>query len=437
MKTLEGTYLTQCKHLIEKQYPVGLSTGKLMQRDFEYLSEQIEEKSGLRISISTLKRIWREDYQSVPHPATLNALAALLGFENWQDFIQTQNAGIHQEELPLPLPNIPSSPKPKWMWVAALGALALFTSVFLLGNGGSTFEGIEISSPISFSANKTVDQGLPNTVIFEYDLSGVTADSFFFQQAWDETYKEPIDPLGKYHNSIYYYPGFHKAKLIANDSILKIHRVHLLTEGWLPYLNNEEYTQIPRYLAQPKLLSGSFKVSQEEIMHPDINISKGFKLTYANMQDFKGLSSGNFYLESALRMDSSYYNPCPEIQVYVHSEVHIHKLAFSSKGCVRNVWIKLGEKYFNGQDEDLSALGTDLFNYQKVSLEVRDGLASIFLNEELAFQTSFKEDMGEIKGIDFRFYGLGEIDYVRMGPKKGDWTFQEEFKGAANLENSL
>ena len=435
MHTLEETFLAQFKRLVEAQYPIGLTHGKLTQRDFEYLSEQIEEKSGIRISISTLKRIWREDYQSIPHPATLNALASLLGCESWQNYIQQQNPGIIQSVNPPT--STPITRKPQAMWLLALGGLILSTSIFLLGNVRSSSSGVKVSSPILFSANKTVDRGLPNTVIFEYDLSGVTADSFFFQQAWDETYKEAISSGDQYHNSIYYYPGFHKAKLIANDSILKIHRVHLLTEGWLPYLNNQEYTQIPRYMAQPEALKGSFKISPEEINQTEINISKGFKLTYANMQDFQGLSSEQFYLESALRMDSAFYNPCPEIQVYIHAEVHVYKLALTSKGCVRNIWLKLGEKYFNGQDEDLSALGADLFSYQKIALQVKDKQAHILLNDEKVFETDFEEDLGEIKGIDFRFFGLGEMDYVRLGPEKGVWTFQDEFEEEGDLENSL
>jgi hypothetical protein len=93
-----------------------------------------------------------------------------------------------------------------------------------------------IRGPIEFTGNKTVSQGVPNTVIFNYDLSHVEADSFFFQQSWNNMEKVRIDPKGHSYSNIYYYPGFHKAKLIANDSILKRFRVHITTDGWLPVI---------------------------------------------------------------------------------------------------------------------------------------------------------------------------------------------------------
>ena len=427
MRTSEASYLETYKRLVEGQYPIGRHTGKLTQRDFEYLAEQIEEKCGISLSLSTLKRIWRKDYQSVPHLSTLNALVTLLNYESWQEFIQDQETETPSKESFTPVGSNTSFSS-SWGLIG-MGILGVFLIVLFLGNRRSPSKQILINSPVFFSGNKTVDKGLPNTVIFEYDLSGVQADSFFFQQAWDETYREPVNPMGRYHNSIYYYPGFHKAKLIANDSILKIHRVHLLTNGWLPYLNNATYTQIPRYLQAPNTHSGSFSISPEDLDPDEIQLSKGFKLTYANMQDFKGLSSTQFYLDTRLRMDSVFYNPCPELQIYIHAEVHVFKVALTSKGCVSDIWLKMGENYLLGEEEDLSAMGTDLFSYQQVELQAEGNQARVFLNGQQVLDTHFEQDLGEIKGIDFRFTGIGEVDYVRLGSEKNRWIFQEEFNG--------
>ena len=57
--------------------------------DFEHLSEKIFEKTKVRLSISTLKRIWgKVRYENSPTTATLNALAGFLGFESWREFRQ-------------------------------------------------------------------------------------------------------------------------------------------------------------------------------------------------------------------------------------------------------------------------------------------------------------------------------------------------------------
>ena len=45
-----------------------------------------EEKSGIKLSLSTLKRLWKKDYDQTPHPSTLQALVSLLGYKDWQEF---------------------------------------------------------------------------------------------------------------------------------------------------------------------------------------------------------------------------------------------------------------------------------------------------------------------------------------------------------------
>ena len=60
--------------------------GKVRQRDLEGLADAIEEKSGIKLSLSTLKRLWKEDFDQTPHPSTLQALVSILGYKDWQDF---------------------------------------------------------------------------------------------------------------------------------------------------------------------------------------------------------------------------------------------------------------------------------------------------------------------------------------------------------------
>lgn len=89
----------------------------------------------------------------------------------------------------------------------------------------------------------------------------------------------------------------------------------------------------------------------------------------------------------------------------------------------------MGETYLFGEEEDLSAMGTDLFSYQGVEFQVAENQAQVFLNGQQVLSTHFEDDLGEIKGIDFRFTGIRELDYVRLGPEQDRWTFQDEFEG--------
>src|SRR5260221_7424854 len=79
-------YIAKCKQLIEEKFHFENDNGTLRQRDLEYLADRIEEKSGIKLSVSTLKRLWKKDYNQTPHPSTLQALVSLLGYKDWQEF---------------------------------------------------------------------------------------------------------------------------------------------------------------------------------------------------------------------------------------------------------------------------------------------------------------------------------------------------------------
>lgn len=60
--------------------------------DFEYLSEQIQSKTGEYLSPTTLKRLFGYiPYDGQPRPATLSILARYAGYSGWQDYQDKQH----------------------------------------------------------------------------------------------------------------------------------------------------------------------------------------------------------------------------------------------------------------------------------------------------------------------------------------------------------
>lgn len=82
----EREYISLCKRLIEEKFHFENGNGNLRQRDLEWLADSIEEASGIKLSLSTLKRLWKKDHEQMPHPSTLDALVSILGYKSWQDF---------------------------------------------------------------------------------------------------------------------------------------------------------------------------------------------------------------------------------------------------------------------------------------------------------------------------------------------------------------
>ena len=244
--------------MIEEKFHFENDGGTLRQRDLEYLADSIEERSGIKLSLSTLKRVWKKDYDQTPHPSTLQALVSVLGFKDWQEFkLKTTPAPI----IAAPQKNHAPSFR-RWMASDRSWPSAILFWLIAFRPGKQDKRKPLVKGPVTFTGNKTVSQGVPSTIVFNYDVSNVVADSFFFQQAWNEMEKVKIDPKGHYYSNIYYYPGFHKAKLIANDSVIKRFRVHITTNGWLPLVRYSSYRttclriskRITRWLTAPCML---------------------------------------------------------------------------------------------------------------------------------------------------------------------------------------
>ncbi|MGK6351424.1 hypothetical protein [Parapedobacter sp. DT-150] len=68
----EQSYIALCRRQIEEKFAFGNGSG-YTQRDLELLARHIEEKTGIVLSLSTLKRFWKDDFKQRPQLATLNA----------------------------------------------------------------------------------------------------------------------------------------------------------------------------------------------------------------------------------------------------------------------------------------------------------------------------------------------------------------------------
>lgn len=70
------------------------TVGKKIQtpKDFDFLSQLIEERCGEHMSVSTLKRVWGYvTSNSLPRRSTLNILAQLIGKQDWDDFCASEH----------------------------------------------------------------------------------------------------------------------------------------------------------------------------------------------------------------------------------------------------------------------------------------------------------------------------------------------------------
>lgn len=420
----EKDYLRLCKAMVEAKLGWQPSN-EWKQRDFLQLIEVLEDKTGVLLSLSTVKRIWKPDFEGMPQTATLEAFARFLNYQDWLDF--KTNALSPQ---PLVWPNPPAeakqNPAAKWKKTAAitllLVAAGIFSAViFRRGQMPPTSIGAVRYRPeeVAFSCKNAVGIGVPNTVIFDYDVSRATADSFFIQQSWDQRNRARINPWGGKLTSTYFYPGYHRAKLIANDSIIRETNVQIKTNGWLAVARNGYSDNAPIYFGREFQPNGNMHISQRQLKENMLTVNNNTIVSYFNIGGYDSVSSSNFVLETQIKCDSLMNLACPSMNLIIQGEGEMYFISLIAKGCVGNISVKLGDVILTGKHHDLSAFGDNMYQWQKLRLEVKNHIATVLLNDEKILELPFKKDIGRIQGLNFNFMGTGQIGYVRLSAGHG------------------
>lgn len=414
----EQRYIGLCKELIEKRLQWQPSHS-WKQRDYLNLIQVLEDKTGILLSLSTIKRIWKPDFEGTPQPATLEAFAKFLDYRDWLDFKAQHPIPTAQSSVAI-APQTPHqrfSPKKKWLIAALLlvGFMAVLGFIRSQKQEAGVSSGVFYEpSQVSFSCENAVGMGVPNTVIFDYDLSKVRADSFFIQQSWNKFRREKIEQKGTKLTSTYFYPGYHQAKLVANDSILKETKVLIKTEGWLALVRDGFQDENPTYIRENIAVGDGLKVSQQQFSNSKAAITNKSILSFFNIGGYEGIHTGRFSLEAKLKCDSVQNINCPIISLILQGEGEMYYLPLVAKGCVGNIGVKLGDVVKSGKTNDLSAFGTDVYAWQILRLEVANKLAKVFLNGKNIMSLPFEHDIGRLQGVNVNFAGSGRVEYLRV-----------------------
>lgn len=417
--------LQECLRLIEKKLGWGSSQDWLNQ-DFQLLSDRIFEETRVRLSITTLKRVWgKVSYNSAPSISTLNALALFLGHENWSTFRQ-QNQPVTSTDT------AKKSPAYARPLAASLLILLAASTVVLLASGSKEVAipyPVEEIEKVQFSSQPTA-LGLPNSVVFNYDFAGIIPDSCFIQQSWNDALTFAIHKNGSEATGIYYYPGYFKAKLIANNQILKEHDVHIRTHGWMATLGGGE---IPRYLYKEDLQqNGMLQLSED--MFSEVHKKEAEEaalLTFNFFDDFGQVAGTDFEFETRFRNTYRKSNGiCQHTRILIHGKDGVLIMPFSIPGCISDLQVFMMGMTIDGKSNDLSAFGTDIHNWQDIKCISKDGQIQIYLNGVLIREFTAPTTIGDVVGFKYRFMGAGEIDYVKLSGSEGI-AYEESFTNQA------
>jgi hypothetical protein len=417
---------------------------KLIQRDLNFLSEWIESRTGVLISLSTIKRLLNGQFSRLPQIATLDALAQSIGHENWQAFRMdkttdaigpTDAAAMLAIDAAIPATDVAAQQPTRSGSPILFNARLLLISGILLLAALGLLAVIRVRKPgglhaetAQFSVVKVTSNDLPNTVIFKYNIDDVNADSFFIQQSWDRNRRVKIYKKNYTLTDIYYEPGYHNAKLIANNQIIKTLPVSIPTDRWLFYAKERAPLSQPHYILPARgSIDGSMQLTADDLANSKIDRQKDNQYLQVYFPSAISYSSDNFTLTCRIKVNECRNASCPFLMTEIFCQQYFMYFQNTLKGCTGALDAQFGDNILSGKTHDLSGLGMDVRTWQNLEMEVKNKKVSIRINNVEVFSAAYEKSCGLITGLGFISNGLCAVDFIQLKTVDGKDIYSNDF----------
>ena len=427
--------------LLRQKIETLLNWGPMEQwtnNDFEVLSDRIAEATTTTLSTTTLKRVWgRVAYASQPSTTTLDALAVFAGYEHWRAF-RASHTEVTVAESSIPPTASEDVLKPEsssgWKrYVWPLGVTAMLALTLLLYQSFAPASAPKESSvpaiikPEDYHLSfRPVTTGVPNSVVFSYEAAKAPVDSVYLQQSWDRRRREKLDRQGNTHTSIYYLPGYYRAKLVIGNQVVTEKELFLRVNEWIAAVKKEP---VPVYLPLAEVhQNGRLSITKEMLAELGLSLQPEPPTTVlTHVGELEDLWTDDFTFQTRLRHDyASGAAACQHARVLLLLKNSVIAIPLSAPGCVADLQLLAGGQSFDGRKTDLSAFGTVGDNWLDLSCTGKDDLLTFSINGKRVFQVESEEEPKEIIGICYEFSGMGSVDEIRFGNSGGE-VWEEEF----------
>jgi hypothetical protein len=373
-------------------------------RNFKELSDSIFERTSIQLSISTLKRfLGKVAYQNNPSAATLDAIALFLGYQNFADF-------CHRNTV------VPK--KRKQVSVQKKSLVFVFSTIVLVAMlGVLAFIGLPKSeidpSQVAFSIRK-VDIGLPNTVVFQYDVSGVNAKVVEIQQDWDPSKRHRVNPKKKVFTHYYQYPGYYNAKLRVNGTVVKEQDLFIPSQGWVAMISDKTRSS-PRYLLPTEFEHDTLLKISDDLKQDIMPRNGEMILDYYNAFANPTYDFSDFVFEADIKFDIlSGRNPCEFRKLILFGTKMFIRIPISVPGCVSKNTLKLGSLVVSGKENDLSAISAPSGAWTNIKVVNTSNHLAVYISNNQVYETTLRDDFGKLAGVRISFEGFGQVKNLHL-----------------------
>ena len=409
--------------------------------DFNSLGERIAEVTGTTLSPSTLKRVWgRVSYRSKPSTTTLDALAQFAGYETYRAYRAGRIDEVaptapdlstevpREKVIPAANPVVGGDRRAKSRLYLVGLAVATLATIALLFNThfapaaapSSSLAAADVDPADYVFSFRPVGSGVPNSVVFNYNAERAPSEEVYLQQSWDPTRREKLPRSGKTHTSIYYLPGYYRAKLVVEDIVVSERELFITSDDWVAAVDADP---VPVYLPLEDVRrDGRLAITAADLTDLGLDLQPTPpKTTLSNVGALRGLWSDDFTFRTRLRHDyATGAAACQHARVLILLKNGAIIIPLSAPGCVADLEVYAGGRRISGRDTDLSAFGVVGDSWLELSCTGRDDLLVFSVNGREVFRVEGEEEPKEIIGIRYEFTGVGSVEELSFGNGSGE-----------------
>ena len=380
--------------------------------DYVNLSRALARKTKIRLSESTLKRIFGKSKTSgrySPQKATRDALAQFVGYKDWEDF-ELRDTTHTEVELPKIVSKdfVPESRRKGqslWLMVALFLAFAFMLTIVVYNGAWRKKEFLEVNLHCLNPEGLT-----PHSAIFKLEASHEldTFSSFMIDFADGRTGKKHFS--SNMLNHYYEAPGRYYPKLYDKNKIIDTSFVYLQTTGWaITGSNLYDTTRVYPISTQSLKSSGDIAVTTKEALQAGVDTLKTFFIAFANIKPSE-INGDNFELSFNVNTSADRAGVrCGQVDVNIYGEKDQHYFGIIKPECTVWTSYKFSENTKDGGQHDLRAFGHDFRKGVLLKLRVKDKQVSLWIKDKQVYRTEYNNSIGKVMGVNISFAGIGKF----------------------------
>ncbi|WP_316817108.1 hypothetical protein [Pedobacter nyackensis] len=388
--------------------------------DYINLSRLLSRKTKIRLSESTLKRIFGKSKTSeryYPQKATRDALAQFIGYENWDKF---EFRDTDQVELQVPniktreyTPNMQAKNRATWLVSSVFLGIAFLLAIIVLKPTDKEvppFEGIQLMcvnpdgiTPHSAIFKLVAEKNLPDS-----------ADQFSIEFGDGRTKRQRF--TSNMLNHYYEVPGRYYPLLFYKNRVIDTAYVYLQTKDWsVTGYNLYDTTRVYPVPVRGDIGSHeTIAASANDAFRAGVDTLKTFFLAFSNVKP-TNISADNFELSVELKTSANRAGVrCSQVNVTLYGEKDRHYFSIMKPECTVWTSYQFSENRKDGSKYDLRAFGHDLSNSGLLKFQVRDKKVTLFIDGRELYNTQYNNPMGNVMGINIAFSGIGEFKNFQL-----------------------